>query len=136
MQFKCRDKVSNVSSFASKTVREALQLAEEEVPSWAQFVRFYHLDLKALPMVVYHNTSTLCITHWNKSQSPLGKTLSSAYFESDAIFHKVRFIFKRLLPYSSSTDIYNLFTTRSHFCHGFKLGTGKCKQQEVRLQES
>ena len=34
-----RDKVSNVSSFASKTVREALQLGEEEAPSWTQFVR-------------------------------------------------------------------------------------------------
>jgi len=36
-----RDKVSNVSSFASKTVREALNLTEEEeAPSWTQFVRY------------------------------------------------------------------------------------------------
>ena len=36
-----RDKVTNVSSFASKTVREALQLTDEEkAPSWTQFVRF------------------------------------------------------------------------------------------------
>ena len=35
-----RDKVANISSFASKTVREKLMLTEDmTVPTWAQFVR-------------------------------------------------------------------------------------------------
>ena len=35
-----RDKVANISSFASKIVREKLMLTEETtVPTWTQFVR-------------------------------------------------------------------------------------------------